>query len=311
MKLIYISYDVDGYLCLKEILHVGGNVAAIFTLRDDLMREMVHYRAFDDIAREYDIPLYKVKNIDDPANIAIMERIKPDLIFVLGWSQVITKKILDIPTNGCIGVHPTLLPKNRGRAPIPWAVIKGLKKSGVTLFYLDEGVDSGDIIVQKEFEIGFTDNVQTITDKVTNLQVELIREVFPLLKKNEAPRIPQDHSKANYWPRRKPEDGIIDWNKSNWQLYNWVRGLTHPYPGAFTYYTGKKLFIWEATLLRTSKRVIPGEFLELRDKGIVVGTGKGCSLIRRVQFEGEQECIVSKQFLADHGMKEGCLLGKT
>jgi methionyl-tRNA formyltransferase len=294
MKIVYISYDNDGYLCLKEILRMGCDVTAVFTLADDLMAKTVNHHAFDDLAAQYGLPLYKVRNINSSIHVKAIEQINPDIIYVLGWSQLISKPILDIPKLGCIGVHPTLLPANRGRAPIPWAIINGLKKSGVTLFYMDEGVDSGDIVAQREFTIEYKDNAQTVSDKVSRLQLEIVEDTWQLFEYGWAKRIPQDHSKANYWPKRTPNAGKIDWNKTNDELYNWVRGLTHPYPGAFTYFNTTKLFVWEAEPMRKNTKHHPGTITEVRNHGMVVQTGKGCLLLKRLQLDGQPEYEPSK-----------------
>ena len=234
---------------MEGMLEIKTNVVGIFTADKQRMVEKSgmhpdYFREFDDLARQWGVPLYKIDNVSVPLDTERMKRLKPDLIFCIGWPQVIGKEILGIPSCSCIGIHPTLLPERRGGAPINWCLIDGLSKSGVTLFYFDEGIDSGDIIAQQEFEITLEDTAKTVLDKVANISVELIKEYYPFLEKGDALRISQDNTRATYTRRRRPEDGVIDWRKTSLSIYNWIRALTLPFPGAFTFWNGRKIIIF-------------------------------------------------------------------
>jgi methionyl-tRNA formyltransferase len=306
MNLVFVSGVQLGRDALEGILDSGviekgqASMKAIFSLDEARARRTVGFIPFDDLAKRFGCPLHKVKKIRHPKNVQLLRDIEPDIIFIIGWSELASTEILDIPkmkhhsderhaaTHGCIGMHPTPLPIGRGRAPIPWAIIKGFTKSAVTMFYLEEEADAGNIIAQREFEITFEDDAQTIYDKVARLHYEIMKEMIPLLVAGTAPSIPQDSSKAMWWPKRTPDDGIIDWTKNSKELYNWVRALTHPYPGAFTFYQEKKLFIWKVIPLSACA----GEIIEVTPEGIVVNTG-GNLLIKKVQIEGEDEVDAS------------------
>ncbi len=250
-----------------------------------------YFSEFEDLAQEYGAPLYKIRDVSIPLDAKRIRELQPDIIFCIGWPQMVKKELLEIPKHGCIGIHPTLLPERRGGAPINWCLIDGLTKSGVTLFYFSEGVDSGDIIAQRELEIALEDTAGKVLDKVTDTSVELIKECYSLLGKGKAPRLPQDDTKATYTPRRRPEDGAIDWSKTSFSIYNWIRALTLPFPGAFTYWNGEKIIVWESELLMGYKPRFgaqPGEILDIMDNnGVAVATGDSCILIKTVEAGGQ------------------------
>lgn len=253
MRILFVGAVEFSKHCLKEVLKNGGNVIAIITLDEKYARFNSDYIDLSDVAQEHNIPIYKIDKINKPTNVELIKSLKPDIIFVFGFSQIISKEILDVPPMGCIGTHPTLLPKNRGRHPLIWALVYGLKKSGLTFFYIDEGADSGDILAQKEFEITLEDDASTLYEKMKQLASEIIAENLPLLEDGTAKRIPQDHSKANYWRKRGEKDGEINWTKPTMEIYNLVRALTHPYVGAHTYLNQQKMIVWKARLPEVSK----------------------------------------------------------
>jgi methionyl-tRNA formyltransferase len=178
--------------------------------------------------------------------VALVRRLAPDAIFVLGFSQLVPKEILNLPPKGVIGCHSTLLPTGRGRHPLIWALVKGLEESGTTFLYLDDGVDSGDILMQKRFTIRVEDDARSVYEKDKACAAAIIRETLPLLERGTAPRTPQDHSRATYWPKRTYRDGIIDWSRPAMETYNLIRALTRPYPGASTYSASRELKVWKA-----------------------------------------------------------------
>lgn len=311
MRTIFVSFDEIGWACLEAILAGDGNVVGIFTLPDDLLWRRSGANPFDGIAGDHGIPLYKVRDINDPQTVAQVRELHPDCIFVIGWSQLIGKDLIDMPAEGCIGAHPTLLPKHRGRAPIPWAFIFGLTKTGVTMFYIDQGVDSGDVIDQVEIPILDEDTAATVYGKVLAAHVDLIERNYPLLAKGKAARIPQDHARASYWPKRVPADGIIDWNTRASRLYDWVRGLTHPYPGAFTLCETGRIIVWEAVAEEDSDGggETAGRVLRVEGDGVLVRAGQGALLLRKIQLVGEDQEISGREAVARGMIKLGEVLG--
>jgi len=249
MRIVFIGVVEFSRHCLYETLKNGGNVVAVLTLSKELAKFHSDYADLCDVAAQYGIPVYKIdKRISHSEIVELIRSLKPDVIFVFGWSQIISKDILSIPPLGCIGSHPTLLPRNRGRHPLVWTLVEGLEESGLTFFYLDEGVDSGDILWQKRFRITLEDDARSLYEKVKELASEAIQEFLPQLEQGIAPRTPQDHSQATYWRKRTEKDGEIDWGSPTIKIYNLVRALARPYVGAHTYLGGQKVIVWRAQL---------------------------------------------------------------
>ncbi|MBV7332000.1 methionyl-tRNA formyltransferase [Chloroflexi bacterium TSY] len=178
-----------------------------------------------------------------------IHRWTPHLLLALGWYYIIPRKVRESTPLGCAGIHASLLPKYRGGAPIPWAIINGEKETGVTFFYFDDGVDTGDIIAQKSFSIDDVDTCRTVYEKANQASIDLLKEYLPMMSAGHAPRFAQDETKATVFPQRRPEDGLIDWSWDAKRIQNFIRAQTKPYPGAFTYIEGKKVTIWDATVV--------------------------------------------------------------
>ena len=246
MRIVYIGAEQVGLACLRKLIELKKNIVAIITYTGDLRPMVADFVLFDEVARQASIPLMKVKSSKDPETIRLIKSYEPDLILVASWSQIIPSEVINLAPKGCLGIHYSLLPERRGGAPLNWAIIDGLTKSGITLFFLDEGVDSGDIVAQKEFEITETDTPKELLDKICVLAPQIIEENIDAIEKGTIKRIKQDDEKATYTPRRKPEDGLIDWSKPMKEIYNFIRALALPYPCAFTYLGDKKLIIPKA-----------------------------------------------------------------
>ena len=277
-RIVFITCISWGKSCLqKTIASNYGEVVAIFTTSSP--EKAAGYEPLDEIADKNGIPLYIIKNINDEEEK--IRNFRPDWIFVLGWSQILSNELLSIPREGAIGGHPTLLPKNRGRAPLTWAIIKGLDKTGFTFFYLAESVDNGDIIAQQEIKINPHDTVANLLNRVNVTSSSLLEKVLPDLLSGKIVGIKQDPKEATYWPKRTPNDGIIDWNKTTKELYAWIRALSKPYPGAFTFYKGEKIKIWKVHPAK--KKGNPGEIIENRKGFIVVGTRDGSLRIEEME----------------------------
>jgi methionyl-tRNA formyltransferase len=198
---------------------------------------------------------------------------------------------------------------------VNWAIINGEKETGNTMMLLDEGVDTGDILAQRRFPIEDDDTCATIYEKVARSEDEMIREVLPLIRDGRMPRTPQDHASASVMPRRRPADGVIDWNRTTKQLHDWVRALTHPYPGAFTFVQGARLFVWKARPWRPGPAGMgdvaarPGWVrLEGDPPRLIAGTTDGDLLLERVQVEGANE-IDGAEFGRARLAAEGAVAG--
>lgn len=295
MKIAYVSGVKFGHGLLEFLFKKNFLVSTIFSYEDSKREKFSDYISFDNFEESYNVKNIKVDNINDEKNVKLLREIKPDIILVMGWSQILKNEILKIPKLGVIGSHPTELPKYKGRAPIPWTILKELKESALTFFYMCEGIDNGDILDQKKFQIYPNDDALSLYNKITELGKLMLLHNLPLLEKGSAKRTKQnDENFIEYWKKRTPKDGKINWSKDAKEVHKLIRASTHPYPGAFTFYEKSKLIIWKADLLE-NKQGKTGTILEFSEKGILVGTGKGSIRIKTASLDNN-EINVSKIF---------------
>ena len=246
MKIAFTTCVQLGKSCIEEIFKIGGRLDLMITLKDEKAQNKSGRIYLDDLAKEHNVPLLKINHINDEAVLDAIKEYEIDWLFIIGWSQIAGEKVLNAPTYGCIGMHPTLLPKGRGRAAIPWAILKGLDKTGVTMFKLDAGVDTGDIIGQGEILLDSDTTATELYEKVDEMHIQLIRDYWESIVNNTVVLTKQDESMATEWPGRKPEDGEISQNMTMEDAERLVRAVTHPYPGAFYVEKGMKTVIWKA-----------------------------------------------------------------
>jgi len=273
MRIAFIGAVEFSRHCLSEILRNHGDVAGVFTLDPAKAGRHSDFADLTPLAKQHALAIHYVNNINDPSAIEAMHAAKPDVIFVFGWSQLIGEAIRSVAP--CIGTHPALLPRNRGRHPIIWSLIYGLKESGLTFFHLDAGADSGDILWQQPFTITDDDDAGTLLKKIEQLAGEAIGEFLPQLAAGTAPRIPQDHSLANYWRKRTKDDGEIHWEQPAREIHNLIRALTRPYPGAHTHLEAEPVLVWKSRLTSQRASAEPGTILKCDDSGCFVATGDG------------------------------------
>lgn len=245
MKFGFVTCVQLGLACMEEIYRVGGSLDLVITLHDDLARKKSGRIYVDDFCSEHNIDVVKIRHINDSESIAAIRDHGIDWLFIIGWSQIAGRQALEAPTRGCLGMHPTLLPKGRGRAAIPWAILKGLDQTGVTLFKLDEGVDTGPILAQEIIPIAPRETATTLYEKVAQAHKTLIGRVWPELVDDRLQLHPQNDSEATVWPGRKPKDGIILPHMTTEEVDRLVRAVTHPYPGAFVDFQDKRYVLWD------------------------------------------------------------------
>ena len=312
MKIVIIGPTLLTRKCVEALIRRGENIFAIYTLDDSMAWEKSRFAIMDDIAEKHGIKLFKVKDINSAEVISQLRNIQPDVIFELGWSQIISKDMLGIPRKGCIGVHASLLPKNRGAASLNWALIRGDKKTGVTLFYLEEKPDDGDIIAQKEFDVDDRDDISTLHAKSDIASAELLIENIDAIRNDTVKRLKQNLAETSTTQRRRPEDGVIKWDSTAKELYNWVRAQTHPFPGAFTFWKGKRFYIWQSEIsdgAYDAKTGQAGEVLKIEHKkGILVKACEGAILVKRAQLADGAE-MWADDLAQKHGIRNGDVLG--
>jgi methionyl-tRNA formyltransferase len=234
-NIIIIANERVGYEATKQIIDKGYNVKAVFSSHENRSKIIADYKSFKPLNKLYThIPFHYIETPKDPNVILTIENYNPDLIIVISWSQIIPQSILTIPVKGTVGVHYSLLPERRGGAPFTWAIMEGLSKTGLTLFFYDEGIDTGDIIDQVELEISFDDTIKNLLDKTIKILPNLLLRNLDNILNETCTRIRQEEANATYYPCRKPKDGEIDWKKTPKEIYNFIRAQTLPYPCAFS-----------------------------------------------------------------------------
>lgn len=250
MKFGFVTCVQLGLSCIEKIYAMQGKLDLLITLKDEKAKKKSGRIYLDDFSEKHQIPLLKINHINDFEVLEAIKEYDLDWLFIIGWSQIASKEIISAPKNGCIGMHPTMLPVGRGRAAIPWAIIKGLDKTGVSMFVLDEGVDTGPILGQYEIEITEDETSSTLYKKVEDSHELLMEKVFPKLGENNYTLTYQDERAATIWEGRKPEDSRLNFEMSVHVVERMVRASTHPYPGAFIETGNIKRIIWEGKIVK-------------------------------------------------------------
>jgi methionyl-tRNA formyltransferase len=255
------------------------------------------------LAARQGLPVYQPRKVREDQFIQQVQALAPDLIVVVAFGQILPRALLDIPPRGCINVHASLLPAYRGAAPINWALINGETVTGVTIMALDEGMDTGDILLQKPVSILPDDTAATLHDRLAASGAALLGEALEQLREGAWTRIAQDHARATYAPPMKKEHGRIQWNKSAREIHNQVRGM-NPWPGSFTFFRGKLLKIYQTGVLEKNAAAAPGTITAVSDQGIEVAAGNGALLIQELQLEGKKK-MRAQEFIQGQGIREG------
>ncbi len=292
MRTVWVSFDTIGRDCLEAAAEVGAEIVGVVTLPGPIDPNRSGQCSFDDVADRHDAALIETRDVNAPETLNALRKLEPELIFVVGWSQLVHDAFIAIAREGVFGMHPTLLPRHRGRAPIPWAILTGLARTGVTLFEIvDDTADSGGIVGQVVVDIAPDETATTLFARIADAHVELTRERVPQLIARTAPRLPQDPSRASSWPKRTPADGIIDWETRAPYLYDWVRAQTRPYPGAFTFLGDERVIVWGARPVDLGADAPAGTIVEIGSSGPVVACGEGALVLEEVQA-GAAELVV-------------------
>ena len=288
-RCLLFAYHEMGYGCMEALLKMGAEVAALFTHEDD-PHEEIWWRSCADLARSRGVPVHTPERLDQPwiERIAAM---RPAIIYSFYYRNLLPDVILRLAPLGAYNLHGSLLPAYRGRAPVNWMMVNGEREAGVTLHHMVARADAGDIVGQRSLAIDDSDTALTLYRKLVPLSVALLTEMHPLIVAGCAPRRAQDVSRGSYFGRRRPEDGRIDWRWPARRIFNLVRAVTHPYPGAFCWLNGRQLFVWESRIAaEAGRRGAPGEIVSTTGGGAVeVAAGEGSLLITRAQFDGAPE----------------------
>jgi methionyl-tRNA formyltransferase len=289
MRTVWVSFDTIGRDCLEAAAESGAEIVGVVTLPGPIDPNRSGQCSFDEVASRLGAALVETRDINALETLNAIRKLEPELAFVVGWSQLVHDPFIALAREGVFGMHPALLPRHRGRAPIPWAILSGLARTGVTLFEIvDSTPDSGAIVGQVTLDIASDETATTLFARIADAHVELTREFVPQLIARSAPRVPQDLSRASAWPRRTPADGVIDWETRAPYLYDWVRAQTRPYPGAFTFLGDEKVIVWGARAVELAEPAPAGTIVEVQAAGPVVACGDGALVLEEFQTDAAE-----------------------
>lgn len=260
-----------------------------------------------ELALKYDIPVYQPIKARDEEFVATLKELNPDIIVVVAFGQILPKSILDIPKFGCINVHVSLLPKYRGAAPINWVIINGEEKTGVTTMYMDEGLDTGDMILTEEFDLDYEITAGELHDKMKDRGADVLIETLKQIEKGTAPRIHQNHEEFTYAPMMNKALGEINWSKSAREIHNLVRGV-NPWPSAYTTYEGSTMKVWKTEVLNETSDKEPGTILKVDKDGIRISTKDNVVLVKEIQMPGKKRVLVS-EYIKGNNINTNTILG--
>jgi methionyl-tRNA formyltransferase len=314
MRIVFIGTGEIGTPTLRALLHSEHEVVGVVTQPDKPVgreqrieppptkKEIIRNGGFQtavgrSAARKP--PLLEVlqpAKIKDPQTIEEIRRLTPEVIVVIAYGQILPRDVLEIPRVACLNLHASLLPRWRGAAPVQAAIAAGDCQTGITVMYMDEGLDTGDILSQRNVEILPNDTGGSLHDRLAQIAPETLLESLRLLAAGNAPRIPQANARATYAPKLKREHGQIDWSESAEAIERKIRAY-NPWPGAFMKVDLQNLKVFSASVVDVNGQ--PGEILR-SDKDLIVGTGKGALSLAEVQFEGKRR-MTAPEFLRGHG----------
>lgn len=297
---------------LRALVKAGHTVAAVITQPDRPRGRgrQLQPPPVKKVAVELALPVWQPPGLRDPEIIAAIQESCPEVIVVVAFGRILPGAVLQLPPRGCINVHASLLPRYRGAAPIHRAVMEGANETGITTMYMDEGLDTGDMILQRSIKINPDDNVGTVHDSLAQLGAGLLVETLALVERGEAPRVPQVDHDSTYASPLTRMDELIDWDKPARDTFNQIRGL-NPWPGARTVWDGQVLKIWGAEI---SGEQVPegsrsGQVLRVsHDKGMLIAAGGESLWLTEVQLQGGRR-LPAGDFLRGRLIPTGSLLG--
>lgn len=273
---------------LEHALEAGWNTVGAVVPEGELARTQANFVPFDELVDGTDCTLHRTDDINSAETLSWLEGLDPDYCICGGWSQIIRADVLNVPRRGFLGFHSSRLPEGRGGAPVNWSLIDGDEMVWLSFFYYATDVDAGDVIARRAVEVKPRDDIGTVFDRLAGEAVDVLVSVRDALQSGTVDAEAQALNDATYRPRRAPQDGLIDWDRSPDAQYDWVRAQTDPYPGAYTFFDGHKLTVWTGEPQGASATdARSGEVLSVVDgEGVDVCTGDGVFRVQWVEPEG-------------------------
>ena len=286
MRIVFIGTVEFSLRALERLVALNAEIVGVCTLQESKFN--ADHIDLSSFSEAHGIPSLYADDINATETLTWIKEKSPDVIFCFGWSRLIKEDLLELAPLGVVGFHPAALPANRGRHPLIWALVLGLKKTASTFFFMDAGADTGDILSQQEIFITDQDDARTLYDKVIETALAQITKFLPQLATGSFQRIKQKEQYANMWRKRCIPDGKIDWRMSAESIYNLVRGLTTPYTGAHFLVDGKEIKVWKSAIVTdVPNNIEPGKVLRQSNAGTVVKCGIGaiCLTVTEPLFE--------------------------
>ncbi len=308
MKIVFMGTPDFAVPTLESLFKRGYSIELVITQKDKPKGrgKKVQYTPVKEKALELGLEVYQPDSINDKESIDKIKSINPDFIVVVAYGQILRKEILEIPKYGCYNVHASLLPKYRGAAPINWAIINGEKETGVTIMEMEEGLDTGDMILWKSIEIKPDDDAPGIHDKLSILGGEMIIEALEGIKNGVIIKTPQNHSLSTYAHMLDKSMGRINWNDKGENIINLIRGLK-PWPSAYTQYNDEIVKIHKGSLINKIVEGHSGEIIKVDNKGIYVNAQDKTVILEEIQFPGKKKLKV-EEYLKGNSIEEGFIL---
>lgn len=274
MRILFIGSVAFSARALRELIAMRAHVVGVCTLKDSALN--ADHQDLTPIAVDVGIPVIYATDLHSPESMGWIRERNPDVIFCFGWSRLIKLSLLTLPPMGVVGFHPAALPANRGRHPLIWALVLGLKETASTFFLMNEGADSGDVLSQVKVPIGELDDAADLYERITEVAMVQLRDFVPRLAKRDIQPQPQDNSLANTWRKRGAADGRIDWRMAAESIHNLVRGLKQPYVGAHFDYGDQAIKVWKTGLeAEAPANLEPGKVLSVDENGVLIKAGIG------------------------------------
>lgn len=284
---IVFAYHNVGVRCLKVLMAAGVDIRLVVTHKAD-PNENIWFQSVEQVCVDYDLPHLIAEDVSLPVLQEKAAACTPDFLFSFYYRNMLGADFLAIPAKGAYNMHGSLLPAFRGRAPVNWAVLKGATETGASLHAMEVKPDKGAVVAQVPVPILPDDTAAEVFDKVAVAAELCLHGVLPALLAGKAPHVEQDHTKASYYGRRTPVDGVVNWSDNAQTIHNMVRALTHPYPGAFTDTVHGKLFLWRTRVLSQTMNIKPGVMQVDAMHRVVCNPGGGGTLqVLNAQLNGE------------------------
>lgn len=309
MRVLFMGTPDFSVGTLEKLIESGHEVIGVFTQPDKPKGrgKAQQFTPVKEVALAHNIPVYQPSKVKEVSQIEFIGQLNPEVIVVVAFGQIISKDILDIPKYGCINVHASLLPKYRGAAPIQWAIINGEEVTGVTTMRMDEGIDTGDMILKEVIAMDKKETNSSLFDKLSTAGANLLIKTLQEIENGTATYEKQGETPTPYAKMIQKKMGLIDWSKSAEEIERLVRGL-NPWPSAFTHFHQKTLKVWEADVVHEEMNGQNGEIIEVRKDALVVKTGKEALSIKELQLEGKKRMTV-EAFLRGYEVCSGEIFG--